>query len=135
MAVASPRPPASPTAPPPAPGRAHAQSKPAALAAQAERWVEWLQWFALAVFIAVPVFAHLEFMQPYAGRLVWTMVVASIPLFIVLIGYHRWRRLCPLAFFAQIPVRLRRPGVKRAAPWLEANYYYVAFAVFFFSLW
>ncbi|HYO91001.1 MAG TPA: cyclic nucleotide-binding domain-containing protein, partial [Pyrinomonadaceae bacterium] len=42
---------------------------------------------------------------------------------------------CPLAFFAQIPVRLKRPGIKKASPWLEANYYYVSFAVFFFSLW
>jgi hypothetical protein len=70
-----------------------------------------------------------------AGRVVWTIVVASLPLFIVLVGYHRWRRICPLAFFAQIPVRLRRPGTKKASPWLEANYYYVAFGIFLFSLW
>jgi hypothetical protein len=97
--------------------------------------VEILKWIALVVFLAVPLFAHLEVMQPYAGRIVWTMVVASLPLFIVLIGYHRWRRICPLAFFAQIPVRLRRPGVKKASAWLEANYYYVAFVIFFVSLW
>jgi hypothetical protein len=133
MAVASPRPPAAPTTQT-APGRASAQSKHAAEAVT-EWWVEWLKWFALAVFIAIPIFAHLPFMQPYAGRVVWTMAVASLPLFIVLVGYHRWRRLCPLAFFAQIPVRLRRPGVKKASPWLEANYYYVAFTVFFLSLW
>ncbi|HEX8653235.1 MAG TPA: cyclic nucleotide-binding domain-containing protein [Pyrinomonadaceae bacterium] len=133
MAVASPRPPAAPTTQT-APGRASAQSKHAAETVT-EWWVEWLKWLALAVFIAVPIFAHLPFMQPYAGRVVWTMVVASLPLFIVLVGYHRWRRLCPLAFFAQIPVRLRRPGVKKASPWLEANYYYVAFTVFFLSLW
>jgi hypothetical protein len=63
------------------------------------------------------------------------MVVAALPLFIVLVGYHRWRRICPLAFFAQIPVKLRRPGARRASAWLEANYYLVAFAIFFFSLW
>ena len=100
-----------------------------------EWWVEPIKWVALAVFLAVPLFAHLPVMQPYAGRVVWTMVVAALPLFIVLIGYHRWRRLCPLAFFAQIPVRLRRPGVKKASAWLEANYYYVAFSIFFVSLW
>jgi polyferredoxin len=110
-------------------------SQRATASSNAERWVEPLKWFALVVFIAVPAFAHLSFMQPFAGRVVWTMVVASIPLFIVLVGYHRWRRLCPLAFFAQIPVRLRRPGVKKASPWLEANYYYVCFTVFFVSLW
>src|ERR687884_596654 len=129
MAVASPRPSAAPTA-----NRLPASSKRVAEPGT-EKWVATLGWIALAVFIAVPVFAHWPVMQPYAGRVVWTIAVASIPLFIVLVGYHRWRRLCPLAFFAQIPVRLRRPGVKKASPWLEANYYYVAFAVFFVSLW
>ena len=103
--------------------------------ADGEWWVGPVKWAALVVFIAVPVFAHLEMMESIAGRVVWTVVVAAIPLFIVLVGYHRWRRLCPLAFFAQIPVRIKRPGILKASPWLEANYYYVSFAVFFFSLW
>lgn len=100
-----------------------------------EWWVDVIKWIALVVFLSVPMFAHLPVMQPVAGRLVWTVVVAALPLFIVLIGYHRWRRLCPLAFFAQIPVRLRRPGVKKVSAWIEANYYYVAFTIFFVSLW
>jgi hypothetical protein len=129
MAVAAPRSPSTPTV----------KSLPVAAKRREESNVEWwvepIKWAALVVFIAVPLFAHLPLMQPYAGRLVWTVVVAALPLFIVLIGYHRWRRLCPLAFFAQIPVRLRRPGVKKASAWLEANYYYVAFTIFFVSLW
>jgi hypothetical protein len=103
--------------------------------ADVEWWVEPIKWIALAVFIAIPVFAHTEMMETVAGRIVWTVVVAGIPLFIVLVGYHRWRRLCPLAFFSQIAVRLKRPGIMKASPWLEANYYYVSFAIFFFSLW
>ena len=101
----------------------------------AEWWVEPIKWVALAIFVAVPVFAHTHMMESLAGRIVWTVVVAAVPLFIVLIGYHRWRRICPLAFFAQIPVRLKRPGIKKASPWLEANYYYISFTVFFLSLW
>ncbi len=127
MAVASPRPPATPT-------RA---SLPVAAQTSAEKdaewWVEPVKWVALAVFIIVPIFALLA--QSLAGRVVWTIVVAALPLFIVLVGYHRWRRICPLAFFAQIPVRLRRPGTRKASDWLENNYYYVAFTVFFVSLW
>jgi Cyclic nucleotide-binding domain/4Fe-4S binding domain len=128
MAVATPRNPATPTRALPVVGK-----KPRE--ADAEWWVEPIKWVALAVFIAVPVFAHTQMMENVAGRIVWTVVVAGIPLFIVLIGYHRWRRLCPLAFFAQIPVRLKRPGILKAQPWLEKNYYYVSFGVFFFSLW
>src|SRR5919199_1273687 len=99
----------------------------------AEWWVEPIRWVALAVFMAIPIFSLLS--EAYAGGVVWTVVIASLPVFIVLVGYHRWRRICPLAFFAQLPTRLKRPGAHRAGPWLEANYYYVAFAVFFVSLW
>ena len=128
MAVATPRNPATPTSALPL-----AERKPRV--SDAEWWVEPIKWVALVVFIAIPLFAHMEMVEPLAGRIVWTVVVAGIPLFIVLIGYHRWRRLCPLAFFSQIPVRLKRPGILKAQPWLEKNYYYVSFAVFFFSLW
>ena len=98
-----------------------------------EWWVEPIRWVALAVFLAVPIFAYC--FQDYAGGVVWTILVAGLPLFIVLVGYHRWRRICPLAFFAQLPTRLKRPGTRKAGPWLEANYYYVVFSVFFVSLW
>jgi hypothetical protein len=128
MAVATPRNPATPTRSLPVVGKQPRE-------ADAEWWVEPLKWVALAVFVAIPVFAHLHVIEMLAGRIVWTVLVAALPLFIVLVGYHRWRRLCPLAFFAQIPVRLKRPGIKKASPWLETNYYYVSFAVFFFSLW
>lgn len=128
MAVATPRNPATPIKS--LPVVANKPGEP-----DAEWWVEPLRWAALVVFVAIPVFAHIHMMESLAGRIVWTVVVAGIPLFIVLVGYHRWRRICPLAFFSQIPVRLKRPGIKKASPWLEANYYYVSFAVFFFSLW
>ncbi|HEX7998379.1 MAG TPA: cyclic nucleotide-binding domain-containing protein [Pyrinomonadaceae bacterium] len=133
MAVASPKLPATPTAPTKQTARSAHTSAKAAAEPAVERWVEPLKWVALAVFIAIPVFAHM--MQSLAGRVVWTMAVASLPLFIVLVGYHRWRRICPLAFFAQIPVRLRRPGTKKASAWMEANYYYISLSIFFVSLW
>jgi hypothetical protein len=85
------------------------------------------------VFVALPIFTALY--EDYAGGVVWTILVASLPAFIVLAGYHRWRRICPLAFFAQLPTYLKRPGTRKAGPWLETSYYYVVFGVFFVSLW
>jgi hypothetical protein len=98
-----------------------------------EWWIGPVSWFALAVFITLPVFAYS--VQGLAGRVVWTMIVAAVPLFIVLVGYHRWRRICPLAFFAQLPARFSRPGMKKTSSWLEANNYFVVFAVFLCCLW
>jgi hypothetical protein len=90
-------------------------------------------WVALVVFIALPLLTYV--FEDYAGRVVWTIIIASLPLFIVLVGYHRWRRMCPLAFISQLPARLQRPGTRKAGPWLESHYYYLAFALFFVSLW
>lgn len=98
-----------------------------------EWWVGPIKWIALAIFVVVPIFTML--VQSLAGRMVWTIVVAALPLFIVLVGYHRWRKICPLAFFSQIPVLLRRPGTNKASEWLERNYYYITFGAFFISLW
>ena len=116
----------------PKPARASAPEA-AANARPGEWWVGPIRWAALAVFVAVPVVSLLA--QRLAGRLVWTVAIAALPLFIVLVGFHRWRRICPLAFVNQIPVLLRRPGTRRASAWLQANAYYVSFGVFFVSLW
>lgn len=107
--------------------------KPAPPESDDEWWLGPIKWIALAVFIAVPIFTLL--VQSLAGRMVWTIVVAALPLFIVLVGYHHWRRICPLAFFSQIPVLLRWPGTSKASESLEGNYYYVTFGIFFVSLW
>ena len=98
-----------------------------------EAWLRPARYCALAVFVALPVLAWL--VQPLAGRVVWTVFVASLPLLIVLAGYYRWRQICPLAWFAQAATFLGRPGGRRASPWLQANYYYVTFTILFVSLW
>jgi hypothetical protein len=99
----------------------------------APRWLATLRWTALAVWLLIPPLGILA--QPVAGRLVWTVAVASLPLFIVLVGYHNWRRMCPLAFFSQIPVRLRRPGSRRISGTFERHYYFLTFMTFFVGLW
>jgi 4Fe-4S binding domain len=71
----------------------------------------------------------------HAGRAWWTVAVASLPLFFVLAGYHRWRRICPLAFVAQLPARFGWSGQRRAGPWLQAHAYRLAFTLFVTSLW
>ncbi len=108
-------------------------SLPATEKPRGEWWVAPVKWSALGVFLAIPIFSLL---WPWlAGRVVWTVVVAAIPLFIVLVGYHRWREICPLAFFAKLAGLLRIPGRRRVSQRSELTYYYVAFVIFFLSLW
>jgi hypothetical protein len=96
-------------------------------------WVEQTRRAALVVFPALAVFSVL--VPGLAGRVFWTIAIACLPLFFVIAGYHRWRRICPLAFIAQLSTRTGRPGRRRAGKWLQAHAYHVSFAVLFGSLW
>jgi hypothetical protein len=98
-----------------------------------EWWVMPLRWLALGVWVGIPILALVA--QPIAGRVVWSIVITALPLFIVLVGYHRWRRICPLAFWNQIMVRLNRPGRRRAVAAFEEHYYFVPLALFTVALW
>ena len=96
-------------------------------------WVEVLRRAALVVFPALVVFSVVV---PWlAGRVFWTIAIALLPLFFVIAGYHRWRRICPLAHVAQLSTRLGRGGHRRAGPWLQAHFYEVSFGVLVVSLW
>jgi Cyclic nucleotide-binding domain len=98
-----------------------------------EWWVKPLRWLALAVWVGIPILALVA--QPIAGRVVWSIVITALPLFIVLVGYHRWRRICPLAFWNQIMVRLNRPGRRRVGAAFEEHYYFVPLVLFAVALW
>ncbi len=104
-----------------------------AAAAHDARWVKVATAAALVVFPGLIIFS--VFRPDLAGRVVWTVAIASLPLFFVLAGYHRWRRICPLAFIAQVPALFGLAGHRRAGPWLNQHGYRVAFGVFLVSLW
>ena len=96
-------------------------------------WVEPVARAAVLVFLGL--IALGVAVPQIAGRLFWTVAVASLPLVFVIAGYHRWRRICPLAWIAQIPTRFGRAGHRRAGPWLQAHGYDVVLAALGVSLW
>ena len=74
-------------------------------------WVTRVHYAALVAFPGLILFSFLVPVR--AGRIFWTVTIASLPLFFVVAGYHRWRRICPLAFVAQLPTRLGLAGERR----------------------
>src|SRR5690349_18882625 len=73
-------------------------------------------------------------MLPQGNRIVWTVLIASLPIFFVVGGYHLWRRICPLAVAGQLGRFLGRPGTRKVGDWLGERYIYVQFGVLFFGL-
>jgi hypothetical protein len=71
-----------------------------------------------------------------ANKVMWTMVVASTPAFLMVIGHTAWRRICPLSFLSQIPrmLGLQRTRKIKENSWLGQNYWYVQFGLLYLGL-
>ena len=55
-------------------------------------------------------------------RYFWAAAIASLPLFWVVGGFHLWRRICPLAVFAQVGRYLGISGSRRMSGKLVTHY-------------
>ncbi len=87
---------------------------------------------AIALFILLGLIPASYFL-PYGTALIWTMVIPLIPLFIVAVGYNRWRQLCPLAWIAAIGQFFHWVPKRKVPDWLEKNYYYFQFSLLFLA--
>ena len=91
--------------------------------------------------------------MPYAlgAPIFWGMIVPASIFILLVLGHDVWRRICPLAFFSQIPRALgwerKRKRVNKKSgkvryeivkvekdSWLAKNYFYVQFTLFFLGL-
>jgi hypothetical protein len=59
---------------------------------------------ALLVGYAAMIVAALT--SPLAPRVFWTVLMPAIPLSILLMGFHRWRRACPVAAVGELGARI-----------------------------
>jgi hypothetical protein len=65
----------------------------------------------------------------HGNRLVWTVLIASLPFFWMTFGYHVWRRICPLAVMGQIGRLVGKPGTRKMGDWMGRNYLLVQLAL------
>ena len=115
---------------------------------QSDKILALLRGFGILVLVAIPAFlftftgipdASLRSADPdvarlswTGGRVIWTVVIALLPLFIVSVGFYAWRRICPLAFFGRMSEWLEWPDKrgtpnaemrrKRVSGWMAHNY-------------
>jgi polyferredoxin len=68
-------------------------------------------------------------------RIIWLFISSILPLFLGFGGFHYWRNVCPLYFFARIPALLGIQRKRRVSLRYEKFYYYIAFAFFLGALW
>ena len=59
----------------------------------------------IAVIVFLTMIATLFFVDN-STALAWTMLVPVLPLLFLVIGFSRWRNICPLAYFSKISQKL-----------------------------
>lgn len=89
-----------------------------------------LQFVTLVVFVALIV---LLFVTPKANALVWTLVIPLVPITLLVIGYSRWRIICPLAWFTKLTQDLNYFSKRKLPEWFEKNAYGFQFGILFFA--
>src|SRR4249919_3894970 len=73
----------------------------------------------VAAFVAtIPTVLRFE----HGNRLIWTVCIAALPFFWMTVGYHIWRRICPLAVAGQIGRLVGRPGARKMGDWMSKHY-------------
>jgi len=55
--------------------------------------------------------------------IVWTLVIPIVPIFLIIVGYNRWRQICPLAFFSKLTQYNYLFKKNKINPWFEENFY------------
>lgn len=70
----------------------------------------------------------------HGNRLVWTVAIAALPLGWLTIGYHAWRRICPLAVAAQLGRLVGRPGTRKLGDWMGRYYLLVQLGLMIVAL-
>ena len=74
-------------------------------------------------------FVVLGFVSGVQPRVFWTMLLPLLPVAIVLMGFHTWRLVCPLAAFGEVGRWLNRDRQRRVPRWLERSFFPVTFGL------
>ncbi len=85
-----------------------------------------LQFITLTVFVGLVV---LLFLTPVATSLTWTLIIPFVPAILLVIGYSRWRRICPLAWFSKLTQNLAWTHKFVLPKWFENNFYILQFSI------
>ncbi len=72
----------------------------------------------IALAATIPTILGIE----HGNRLVWTVCIAALPFFWMTVGYHVWRRICPLAVAGQLGRLVGKPGTRKMGDWMGRNY-------------
>ena len=85
----------------------------------------------MVIFIAmVPILFYFDF----GTSLVWTVLIPLLPLALLIIGFSRWRDICPLAMISKISQRINFISKRKVPEWFETNFWAYQYFLLFIAL-
>ena len=69
-----------------------------------------------------------------APGVLWTMALPALPIALVIMGFYRWRAICPLAAIGSLGARVPRTAQRRVPAWLERGFFGLTFVFLLFML-
>jgi hypothetical protein len=70
----------------------------------------------------------------HGNRLLWTVCIAALPFFWMTVGYHVWRRMCPLAVAGQVGRLVGKPGARKMGDFMSKHYLLVQLGIMISAL-
>ena len=85
----------------------------------------------LVIFLAlIPILFFFDF----GTTLVWTILIPMMPIGLLLIGFSRWRDVCPLALISKISQHTDIIQKRKVPKWFEGNFWYFQYFLLFIAL-
>jgi len=69
-----------------------------------------------------------------ATSLVWTILLPLLPISFLLLGFSRWRDVCPLATISKITQNINIVPKRKVPIWFEKNFWFFQYFLLFISL-
>ncbi len=74
------------------------------------------------------------FLYDVGTSLVWTILIPLLPIVLLIIGFSRWRDICPLAMISKISQNINTFKKRKVPKWFEDNFWYLQYFLLFLAL-
>ena len=94
-------------------------------------FINFLRIVTMVIFIAI---VPILFFYDFGTTLVWTILIPLLPLALLIIGFSRWRDICPLAVISKVSQNINIFKKRKVPQWLEDNFWNFQYFFLFVAL-
>ena len=90
-----------------------------------------LSFISLLIFLSlVPIL----FISPKGTTVVWTLLIPLMPIGLLIVGFSRWRDICPLATLSKLTQNSNLLQKRKVPLWFEKNFWLFQYSLLFIAL-